>query len=78
MRDHLSVPAPCLLIALGLALAGCASPAIPMLDPATGQQANCGSHTDLWMLNASWLSGQEMACQSDYEAKGWVRAPLHF
>ncbi|HEY3919716.1 MAG TPA: hypothetical protein VGL83_18145 [Stellaceae bacterium] len=66
------------LILLGLALAGCASPAIPMLDPATGARADCGSHPEFWLLNASSLPGEEMACQSDYEARGWVRAPLHF
>lgn len=78
MRDHLSVPARCLLLALGFAVAGCASPAIPMLNPATGQRADCGSHRALWVLNASSLPGEEMACQRDYEAKGWVRAPLEF
>lgn len=66
------------LILTGLAVAGCTSPAIPMLDPATGAHADCGSHLRLWLFNASRLPGEEMACQTGYEAKGWVRAPLHF
>lgn len=66
------------LILIVVALAGCTSPPIPMLNPATGAHADCGSHLELWLLNVSSLPGEEMACQSDYEAKGWVRAPLHF
>lgn len=66
------------LILTGLAVAGCTSPAIPMLNPATGAHADCGSHLRLWLFNVSWLPGKEMACQTDYEAKGWVRALLHF
>lgn len=63
---------------LGFALAGCSTAAIPMLDTATGQRADCGSHLELWLANLSFLSGEEMACQRDYEARGWVRAPLQF
>lgn len=63
---------------MGLAAAGCTSPSIPMLNPATGARANCGSHLDLWVATAEFLSTNEMACQSGLEAQGWVRAPLQF
>lgn len=66
------------LLAASLALAGCTTPAIPMLDPATGQRADCGSHTELWLLNASSLPGKEIACENALAARGWVRAPLLF
>lgn len=75
---HGCLTAAFLSAALSLAVAGCTSPSIPMVNPATGQEADCGSHRELWLANASSLPGAEMACQRDYEAKGWVRAPLHF
>ncbi|HVA16039.1 MAG TPA: hypothetical protein VNF99_22525 [Stellaceae bacterium] len=46
-----------------------------MLDPATGQRADCGSHLELWLLNVEFIPGEEIACQRDYESQGWVRAP---
>ena len=66
------------LLVLGMAIAGCSSPSIPMFNPATGARANCGSHLDLWLATAEFLSSREMACQSNLEAQGWVRAPLQF
>ena len=66
------------LLALGIAMAGCTSPSIPMLNAATGARANCGSHLDLWVATAEFLSPSEMACQRNLEAQGWVRAPLQF
>lgn len=67
-----------ILLVLGLAASGCTSPSIPMLNPATGARANCGSHLDLWVATAEFLSSAEMSCQRDLEAQGWVRAPLQF
>jgi hypothetical protein len=67
-----------ILLVLGLAAAGCTSPSIPMLNPTTGARANCGSHLDLWLATAEFLSSREMDCQRDLEAQGWVRAPLQF
>jgi len=49
-----------------------------MLNPATGARANCGSHLDLWLATAEFLSTREMDCRRDLEAQGWVRAPLQF
>jgi hypothetical protein len=69
---------PTIFLIMSLGLAACTSRAIPMVDPASGQHADCGSHIELWLANVSWLPGQEMACQRDYEARGWVRAPLQF
>ena len=66
------------LLALSLCAAGCTSPSIPMLDPSTGARANCGSHLDLWVVTAEFLSSAEIECQRDLEAQGWVRAPLQF
>lgn len=66
------------LLALGLSAAGCTSPSIPMLNPATGARTNCGSHLDLWAVTAEFLASTEMDCQRDLEAQGWVRAPLQF
>jgi hypothetical protein len=59
-------------------MAGCTSRSIPMVNPATGARANCGSHLDLWVVTAEFLSTDEMACQRNLEAQGWVRAPLRF
>ena len=69
---------PAIFVIMSLGLGACTSPAIPMVDPASGQHTDCGSHVELWLANVSWLPGQEMACQRDYEARGWVRAPLQF
>ena len=66
------------MLALGLSVAGCTSPSIPMLNPATGARTNCGSHPDLWVVTAEFLSSAEMGCQRNLEAQGWVRAPLQF
>jgi len=65
-------------IILCLAACGCTTPAIPMLDPASGQRTDCGSHLRLWLANEAFLPGEEMACQAEHEARGWVRAPLRF
>lgn len=67
-----------ILLALGVAAAGCTSPSIPMLNPASGARANCGSHLDLWVATAEFLASREMDCQRNLEAQGWVRAPLQF
>jgi hypothetical protein len=66
-----------LLLVAGLA-AGCTSPSISMLNPASGARANCGSHLDLWIVTAEFLASEEMDCQRDLEVQGWVRAPLQF
>jgi len=64
--------------ALALFVAGCTSPSIPIVNPATGARANCGSHLDLGVVTAEFLTTSEMDCQSALEAQGWVRAPLAF
>lgn len=66
------------LMVVVLAAAGCTSPAIPMLNSTTGARGNCGSHLDLWIATAEFLSSREMDCQRNLEAQGWVRAPLQF
>ena len=64
-----------LLSLCSVVLSGCTSRAIIMRDPKTGQTADCGSRSELWLWDVTSNPGRERSCVNDYQRQGWVRAP---
>ena len=63
------------LCIVALSLAACASPQIIMRNPTTGQTADCGSRSQMWLWEVASNPGLEESCVHDYQAQGWMRSP---
>lgn len=56
-------------IALLLLLGGCTAP-VTMVNPKTGQTAQCGPYANTW-----GTGDREAKCIDDYRSQGFVRRP---
>jgi hypothetical protein len=70
---HPVVSVPVVLTLAGLAIVGCARPAVHLRHPGTGQAVTCGPYAAAGPIRSQTLGAQERACVEDYEKQGYQR-----